>query len=69
MDSTCVYKVIAMLCVEGFKIRDVLEVVCIDFAIFDSIIWSYVICEFLYFKCDTLGCKIINYQREEYLLE
>ena len=62
MDSACVYKVIAMLCVEGFQVRNVLEVVGIDFAILNCIVWSDVICEFLDFQCDSLSGKIIDYK-------
>ena len=65
MDSTSVYKMIAMLCIEGFKIWDVLEVVGIDFAILYSVIWSYIVCEFLDFKCDSLSCEVINHKREK----
>ena len=57
MDSCNRYDVCSVLCVEIVKVRNVLEVVCIDFAAFYYIVRLYVVGVLFNCKGDVFFCK------------
>ena len=57
MDGKNGNKVGAVLCVEVIEVRNVLEVVSIDFSAFYYVVRLHIVGEFLDCKSDVLFCK------------
>jgi hypothetical protein len=65
VDASCIYQVVAAICVEGLEVRDVLKEVRIKLPCLKGFVRCYVVRKLTDFKGNALSCKVINNKVEK----